>query len=381
MFVELHILQNFAPSCLNRDDTNAPKDCDFGGYRRARISSQCLKRSIRSNGTFSSLMDNELGIRTKLIPSQLAKRLIEAGKPENEAQSVSACMATAIWGELDANGKSKVLVFVSNVEIDEVVNTILTNWDQLPKTLQDLSTEKKAKKGKEKEKSSLQTACDGLAKKCSLNNLSPDIALFGRMVAERTTMNVSGACQVAHAISTNRVSVDMDFYTAVDDLQPKGETGAGMMGTIEFDSACFYRFSVVNYDELVSNLNGDTEFAKRTLDAYLRSAISAIPTGKQNSMAAHNPPSLVMTVVRDKGQPISLANAFVRPVTSQNGDLISESISRLDGYFGSIVKMYGKDGLAKVGVTLIGEQPTPGVESAGGKRFENLEQHLTSLKG
>jgi len=37
MWIELHILQNFAPSCLNRDDTNSPKDCVFGGYRRARM--------------------------------------------------------------------------------------------------------------------------------------------------------------------------------------------------------------------------------------------------------------------------------------------------------------------------------------------------------
>ena len=47
MFVELHIIQNFAPSNLNRSDTGSPKDCEFGGVRRARISSQCLKRAMR----------------------------------------------------------------------------------------------------------------------------------------------------------------------------------------------------------------------------------------------------------------------------------------------------------------------------------------------
>ena len=47
MKIDLHLLQNFAPANLNRDDTGAPKDCDFGGFRRARISSQCLKRSMR----------------------------------------------------------------------------------------------------------------------------------------------------------------------------------------------------------------------------------------------------------------------------------------------------------------------------------------------
>ena len=32
---------------LNRDDIGASKPCTFGGTTRARISSQCLKRSSR----------------------------------------------------------------------------------------------------------------------------------------------------------------------------------------------------------------------------------------------------------------------------------------------------------------------------------------------
>src|ERR1700730_9745862 len=47
LFIEFHLIQNFAPSNLNRDDTGAPKDALFGGYRRARVSSQCFKRAIR----------------------------------------------------------------------------------------------------------------------------------------------------------------------------------------------------------------------------------------------------------------------------------------------------------------------------------------------
>ena len=48
MRIEVHVLQNFAPSNLNRDDTGSPKDAEFGGYRRARISSQCIKRAVRN---------------------------------------------------------------------------------------------------------------------------------------------------------------------------------------------------------------------------------------------------------------------------------------------------------------------------------------------
>ena len=379
MFVEVHMLQNFAPSCLNRDDTNAPKDCDFGGFRRARISSQCIKRAVRTSEAFSSAIGAELGTRTKLLPSQLAKRLVESGKPENEAKLIAASMAASIWGELDTNGKSKVLVFVSKPEEDSVIKMIMENWDELAKSIEDSPKEKKPGK----DKAPLQKSCESLVKKCSLGKLSPDIALFGRMVAERTDLNVDAACQVAHAISTNRISVDMDFYTAVDDLQPREETGAGMMGTIEFDSACFYRFSVIDHPQLTENLAGDAEMAMRTLEAYVRASIIAIPTGRQNSMAAHNPPSMVMTVVRSKGQPMSLANAFVRPVmvSLANGDLVNESVSRFDSYFKEMVKMYGNEGIAQVGITTLGNQPTPGIESMGGRRFESLEEHLASLRG
>ncbi len=47
--IELHILQSFPVSCLNRDDVGAPKTAIFGGVTRARISSQCLKRAIREH--------------------------------------------------------------------------------------------------------------------------------------------------------------------------------------------------------------------------------------------------------------------------------------------------------------------------------------------
>ena len=73
-----------------------------------------------------------------------------------------------------------------------------------------------------------------------------DLALFGRMLADLPGKNVDAACQVAHAISTHKVGVEFDFYTAVDDLQPEAETGAGMMGTVEFNSACFYRYANID---------------------------------------------------------------------------------------------------------------------------------------
>ncbi|MGH8629686.1 MAG: type I-E CRISPR-associated protein Cas7/Cse4/CasC, partial [Burkholderiales bacterium] len=86
MYIELHFLQNFAPSNLNRDDTNNPKDTDFGGVRRLRISSQCLKRTIRLDAAFQTATGVDNGTRTKYLADKLLlPRLTEAGKKEEEA--------------------------------------------------------------------------------------------------------------------------------------------------------------------------------------------------------------------------------------------------------------------------------------------------------
>jgi CRISPR system Cascade subunit CasC len=177
-----------------------------------------------------------------------------------------------------------------------------------------------------------------------------DLALFGRMLADLPDKNIDAACQVAHAISTHPITMEMDFYTAVDDLQPKAETGAGMMGVVEFNSACFYRYALLDVDQLTENLDGDAELAAKTVEAFVRAAVSAIPTGKQNSFAAQNPPSLVLAVVRDQGMPWSLANAFANPVTvparPREGDgIVSRSLLRLDEQWSRLTKAYGTEGI------------------------------------
>jgi len=122
--------------------------------------------------------------------------------------------------------------------------------------------------------------------------------------------NQDAACQVAHAISTHSVEREFDFYTAVDDLKPEDNAGADMMGTVEFNSACFYRYAVVDWEKLVENLQNDRELATKGLRAFLEGFVVAEPTGKQNTFAAHNPPEFVAVSVRRNAAPRNLANAF-----------------------------------------------------------------------
>jgi CRISPR system Cascade subunit CasC len=143
----------------------------------------------------------------------------------------------------------------------------------------------------------------------------------------------------------------MDFYTAVDDLAPDEETGAGMMGFTGFNSACFYRYARIDWKQLVGNLHGDSDLARRTVEGFLRAAIAAVPTGKQNAFAAHNPPDFLLAVVREDGMGWSLTNAFEQPVRARrNSGLVAPSVEALDAYWDRLSRVYGTETLASVAV-------------------------------
>ena len=327
MLVELHMLQSFSPSNLNRDDTNNPKDCEFGGVRRARISSQCIKRAIRTCPEFKRATQVESGTRSRrMMGERLAKALEAAGKPAEEARQVLNTFVPAYLSKLDKDGeRTSVLLYLSHEELDAIRDALLARWSEV------LAGDKAALDGIAKE----------LTKRFRLHSSAPDIALFGRMLAERPELNLEAACQVAHAISTHRVNMEMDWWTAVDDLQPDDNSGAGMMGFAAHDSACFYRYACVHWEQLLATL-GDEDLARRTVEGFARAAIAAVPSGKQNSYAAYCPPSLLLGVVRTDGTAWSLANAFERPVRpDREGGYVRPSARALDAYWGRLRSIYG----------------------------------------
>ncbi len=331
MFIELHMIQNFAPSNLNRDDTNNPKDCEFGGTRRARISSQCIKRAIRLEPVFSKTTQVPTGERTRWLSLEIKKILVEKGKPEQEAQEKAVAFINALLGGMDSAKpeRSKVLFYISLEEKQHIADALIDNWDTLDKKVEIIKKD--------------------FEKSFENRSSSPDIALFGRMLADDPKLSLDAACQVAHAISTHRVNMEVDFFTAVDDLLAEDESGAGMMGITSFNSACFYRYSCIDWDQLVRNLSGNVDLAKRTIEGFFRASVFAVPTGKQTSFAAHNPPSFLMAVVRKDGLCWSLANAFEKPVYADKSQgLVEKSIETLDTYWGKLEQAYGGDHLVSV---------------------------------
>lgn len=350
MIVELHIIQNFSPSNLNRDDANTPKDCDFGGYRRARISSQCIKRSVRCHPLFAECIKKaggDIGIRTKRLKRRIKDLFMEKyGKSEDEADKVSGLVIEYLGFKLSDQEKTEYLLYFGENEVLDIARIGADHWDVLctAEPTAEKDEVKKKKKTVSDELKKVQTELNSVISRNrkEARSYAADIALFGRMVADNKNMNVDAACQVAHGISTHKVEMEMDYFTAVDDLLPDEESGSDMIGIVEFNSSCFYRYSLVHIDKLVENLGFNRDLLRTAVLIFIESSIKAIPTGKQNSMAAQNPAGYARVIVRKDGFPWSLANAFQMPVAAGLNESIEErSIEALNHYFDKLVKVYG----------------------------------------
>lgn len=367
MFVELHILQNFSPHNMNRDDSNAPKDCEFGGSRRARISSQSLKRAIRELFASDNLIPmKNRAVRSRRLVEEVATRLQATGKPEESSKKVASKIINDLGITVEDDNQTQYLIFMGDTEINQLVELCNDKWDGI-------SSEEPDSKIVAEMKSKALNILDG--------KRSADIALFGRMIADLPQKNRDAACQVAHSLSTNRVSMEFDFYAAMDELNPPEQQGAGMLGTQEFNSACFYRYANVDCEQLLANLDNDKELAEITLSAFISGFIHAIPSGKINSNANQNPPSLVLAVVRE-GHLWNLANAFLKPVTpreTQQDDLMVSSVKRLDDYWGKLTQAYGDEDIRETClVTLDGKEALSNLSEMSTSNIKDLLSRISA---
>lgn len=364
LFIEFHAIQNMAPSCLNRDDTGAPKDAMFGGTRRARVSSQCLKRAQRQMFASSQLLTKEeLGIRTRNIVALISEKLAEQGNPDSATAVETALKVVGL--SMKKAPQTDYLLFLSQTSVSQLTDIIKNNMGEL--------TSEKLKKDPGK------NVKGDLKKKiaeCISTARAVDIALFGRMLADRKDFNVDAAAQVAHAISTNSITRESDFFTAVDDFTQADEADAGMLGTVEFNSSCLYRYAAVNLDQLVKNLGGDRELACKGVAAFLRASAMAIPSGKQNTFAAHTLPEFIGVAVHNT-QPISLANAFQKPVWHRDhgNGLAAASVKELQNHLNKLTEAYNLNlGLMAMDLTDAWEGSTIG------SLDHLIEQSLTAIQ-
>lgn len=334
-YVDIHVLQTVPPSNLNRDDAGTPKQAIYGGVRRARVSSQAWKRATRKAFEEQNLLPPEqLGVRTKRLAEQISKRIVErTGLDEDGARRVASALlfdGLKLSKDTKHPGESAYLLFYGRAQLDRIVDRVADNARELA-SLADEALKKAV------------TSID--VRGALTRGHSVDVALFGRMVADLTALNVDAATQVAHAISTHPVDVEFDYYTAVDDAKNRVEedAGAGMIGTVEFTSATLYRFATVGMHQLLENLDGDAATALSALSAFISGFALSMPTGHQNSFGNRTLPSLVSVVVRDD-QPVNLVTAFEDPVRvtsySKRG-IAAESALRLDAELTKATRAWG----------------------------------------
>lgn len=346
LFLDVHVIQTLPPSNINRDDTGSPKTAQYGGVRRARVSSQSWKRAMRKYFHDNSAESN-VGVRTLEVVRYIADKI----------QQLDSSLEYE-----DALKKAEKVLNAANIKTK----------DQRARALffiGDTQAEALAKAGLEEntDKKELQALLK--------DNPAIDIALFGRMVADDPSLNEDASSQVAHAISTHAVQTEFDFYTAIDDHSVDNHAGAGMLGTLEYNSSTLYRYANVAVHELLKQLE-DQEAVLNTLQLFIESFVNSMPTGKSNSYANQTLPHAVVVTLRTD-RPVSLVTAFEEPIRSNNGHVVL-SIQELFNEL-SRVERFVDQAEAVLYITLDGIN-LENTANTDATEEENLRTLLTSTK-
>ncbi len=323
MLIEIHMLKNYPPVNLNRDDSGAPKSCFFGGVQRGRISSQCLKRSWRTSDTFRAL--GSYGVRTRSMPTLVGERLTKMGIADDLVEEAVKKLTGVANKEGKENKKGPYttqVVFYSDAEIDRVTEAVKA-------AIEKDGSLKAFIKRSAKDFDQLKACAEE-------KPITADIALFGRMVTSDYFADVDAAMQVAHAISTHAIARESDYFTAVDDIlgQSDDASGAGMIGDVDYNSCCYYEYAALDTDILRENLKNceDREtLIKQLIPVLLRAMAFANPSGKQNTFAGQVLPDLVMVECKKDKIPLSYVNAFEEPIPTWGNQpgLVKTSMKKL----------------------------------------------------
>lgn len=297
LFLDIHAIQTVPPANINRDDTGSPKTAQYGGVTRARVSSQSWKRAIRKYFNENGDLGN-VGIRSLEIVKYVANKIVEKDSLISIEEAMLMAEKTINTAKISTKEqKAKALFFLSDKQAEKLAQASIdkvTDKKQLESILND--------------------------------DISIDIALFGRMVADNTILNEDASSQVAHAISTHAIQSEFDFFTAVDDLAPEDNAGAGMLGTVEYNSSTLYRYSNIALHDFYRQL-ADKEETINATKLFVKSFVESMPTGKINTFANQTLPQAVVVSLRSD-RPLNMVSAFEEPIKSDDG-YIDKSIEKL----------------------------------------------------
>lgn len=303
-FINIHALISHPSSMMNRDDSGMQKTAVFGGSTRSRISSQCLKRAIRQSELYGKAVA-EKSIRTNKFDELF--EVCKKAMPDTDEKMIEDVLLN-LGSKVTPDKKTKIRTFdavqpYAIGAIREAINMVEAGTDlkELKKIVQ------------------IPTF---------------DVALSGRMDASCPERNVEAAMSVAHSLTTHSADIEVDWFTACDDL---AEQGSGHIGTTEFSSGVFYRYASINVDLLAKNVKGSVEDVANIVNTMINCFAQVSPDAKQKVFAAHNKADFVMAT--QSNQPLSLANAFRKPIKN-SGEVMEDSITALVSHYEKLSKAY-----------------------------------------
>lgn len=357
--IEYHILQSFPVSCLNRDDVGSPKTAVVGGVKRARVSSQCWKRQVRMALHEEGV---QLGIRTKRLEELISKNF-------NVEEKILFKDKLSIVSKALSND---TLVYFTEDEARAMAEFIRNMQDS------DIKKPEKEKQGEENAKntppeltpSAKRELCSLIVKtrksNKGLNGL--DTALFGRMIAKASSLNVEAASSFAHAISTHKVNTEVDYFTAIDDLSEEENKGAGHIDNLEFNSGTFYRYISLNLGMLYDYI-GNVEDTIKAVIAFTKALYIAVPQARQKTQTGYCPWDYAHVYVR-KGQEMQLS--FDTPVKATGNGYIEQSIETMESSLMRNEKLMGSL-FGKIGSFVYGDTEEHGIDQLVDKLENSME--------
>lgn len=296
-YLTVHTLTALPWHNMNSDENGAPKQVTEGGVTRARLSSQSLKRAARV--AFEREQEEaEESVRTKVSPSVIADRVVELRGPMSKtAHSALIRSITSRVNDLthagETESKKQTLVWLSAGEIERAAQAFAAG--QEPELIQSSST-------------------DSLA-----------IASFGRLFAAAPGVTLSSAVSVGDAVTTHEASIELDWYSAVDDRADHG--GAGQLGFTMQTTGVYYRAFTFDREQLHRNWDHPGSDAEK--DTQLRSLIRhltlALPSGRRAGTAAQTLPTLIIA----EEQAHRVHYDFHSPVNADTSGFLEPSIAAL----------------------------------------------------
>jgi CRISPR system Cascade subunit CasC len=342
-FIQIHWLTSYPATLLNRDDAGLAKRMPFGGVPRARVSSQCLKRRWRTADDVHSLANVgvPMGSRSKKTVEMLILPEAEAADASVAHRSVLKVFVEQLYSDKDS--AKRQALFFGKPEIDYLREKALACLDA-PEPA------KAAEAFFKEERANLRVLKHGAGL---------ESALFGRMMTSDPSANTDAAIHVAHALSVHRIERDLDYLTAVDDLDEG--TGAAGLFDVELTSALYYGYVVVDVPLLIANLANDALTAGKVIEHLIHLIAEVSPGAKKGSTAPYARAEVLLVEVGDR-QPRTLANAFRNPIALGSNRLFEDSVEKMAAYLGKLDTSYNT-GEARRAVNL-SDTPLPNTQSA-----------------